>query len=345
MDMEAGPLSSQRALSRPLPKSAGRAISSSDPGLASLVEGIPQLVWRASAAGEWTWCGRQWTTFTGLRAEQSLGLGWLDALHPDDREATQLAWQQALANRATLAVHNRLFGARKGDYRWFQTRATPVLDDDGTIVEWLGTSTDIDDLVRLRDQQRILIAELQHRTRNLLGVVRSIGRQLISTSVSMEDFQARFEDRLSAMSRVQGLLSRADAREVTFRELVDMELGAVSAARDERVMADGPPVRLPDHAVQILALALHELATNALKYGALRYREGELRISWWSEKNAQRKLHVDWSEHRPRAGVPAFGMGYGRDLIENALPYQLGATTDFSLGPDGMRCSIVFPLV
>ncbi len=316
--------------------------------LQTLMEGIPQLVWRATAGGRWTWCSPQWTAFTGLERGQSAGLGWLGALHPDDREAAMRFWDQAV-HSGRLEMEGRLHHAASGDYRWFQTRATPVRDKGGIIIEWLGTSTDIHDLRLLQERQKVLVGELQHRTRNLMAVVNSIADRTARSSRDLADFGERFRNRLAALARVQGLLSRlGDHDRVTFDELIRAELSAMNHDA-AGVTAEGPSgVRLRSSTVQILALALHELATNAMKYGALAQRGGRLDIRWSCAPAAgdgRPWLHIDWRE----SGVvmpqgAARRPGHGRNLIEQALPYQLGARTRYDLGPEGVRCAISIPV-
>ena len=123
----------------------------------------------------------------------------------------------------------------------------------------------------------MLVAELHHRTRNLLAVVQSIALQTLRTSASLEGFGDEFESRLEALSRVQGLLARADREAVDLRALVEAELGAHGdgGADPGKVRVEGPPVALPAGSAQTLALALHELATNAVKYGALEAARGQ----------------------------------------------------------------------
>ena len=116
----------------------------------ALIEALPQLVWRAAEGGGWTWAGPQWIAYTGLSAELSRGLGWLDALHPHDRQAARDAWAAAKQNGLFQADH-RIRHASSGRYAWFQTRAVPVRDADGRIIEWIGTSTDIEDQVQARE--------------------------------------------------------------------------------------------------------------------------------------------------------------------------------------------------
>jgi two-component system CheB/CheR fusion protein len=148
---------------------------------------------------------------------------------------------------------------------------------------------------------------------------------------------------------VQGLLSRGDHIAVTLRELVHMEIGALGAQVDgARIVVDGSDVPLPNASVQLLALALHELATNALKYGVLDSSEGRLEVKWREEACDGRQPHLvlEWIEsgldRRDESG--AYRRGFGRELIERALPYQLDAITHYELTRDGVRCSIEIPL-
>ena len=131
-------------------KAAEQALRDGEARLRSLVEGIPQLVFRSRSSGERIWGSPQWIAYAGQSEEESVGLGWLDAVHPDDRAATMAAWAEAEA-RGLFSVEHRTFHAADGTWRWFQSRATPVRDAAGGIVEWFGTSTDIDDQVRARE--------------------------------------------------------------------------------------------------------------------------------------------------------------------------------------------------
>ena len=115
--------------------------------LLALIEGIPQLVWTATDDGRWTWASPQWVEQTGLSVERSLGHGWLAAVHPEDRDTALDFWLEA-GHRGNLAMESRLLHHQTGEYHWFKTVATPVHDDHGRIVEWFGTSTDIDNLRR-----------------------------------------------------------------------------------------------------------------------------------------------------------------------------------------------------
>ncbi|WP_040278686.1 PAS domain-containing protein, partial [Xanthomonas citri] len=328
---------------------AEHALRSSEQRLRTLMEGIPQLVWRSLDGGRWTWSSPQWSSYTGQSDAESLELGWLQAVHPDDREPTMNAWLGS-ASSGGLDIEHRLFNAAEQAYRWFHTRSAPVRDERGQVREWLGTCTESDNLRRLQEEQRVLVAELQHRTRNLITVVQSVAKQTVQTTQSMPEFAVKFDDRLAALSRVQGLLSQSDNMPTTIGALLRMELEALGAEPDQkRIVAEGPNVALRKSTVQTLALALHELATNALKHGALAVDTGTLSIRWevvsgsdtparlkllWIEEGASTQLRDDRDEVS----------GFGRRLIEKALPYSHGAQTRYELSDTRLECEIQLPL-
>ena len=129
--------------------------------LRTLVEGVPHLLWRSCDRGNWTWASPQWLAYTGLSHEASLGRGWLRAVHSDDRPATLAAWNEARAH-GMLDIEFRLQRASDGAFIWHRTQSLPVRDAAGRIVEWLGTTTDVQDL---KDHARALEAEIQERKR------------------------------------------------------------------------------------------------------------------------------------------------------------------------------------
>jgi len=310
-----------------------------------LATSIPQLVFRSHGTGERSWGSPQWEVFTGLSDAKSQGFGWLDAVHPHDRDLTVRAWRDAQAS-GEYYVEHRIRRFADGEYRWHQTRARPVSGEQSITTDWVGTSADIHDLRGLQERQQVLLAELQHRTRNLLAIVQSIARKTLRTSSSLEGFTPEFEGRLRALSRVQSLLERADHESIDLHALIKAELAAHVEGDTQQIAIDGPPVAVPPQSAQSLALALHELATNAAKYGALRQRSAKLSLTWRVEEHGgNRDPSITWRE----SGVPMgtarpSRRGYGSELIERALPYQLKAKTNLEFGSDGVRCAIMVPL-
>jgi PAS domain S-box-containing protein len=332
-------------------RAAQEQLARSEALFRTLATGIQQLVFLSRPDGSRTWVSPQWIEFTGLSLEESVDFGWLAAIHPEDREQTRHRWAAAQA-LGDYYIEHRVLRASDGAYRWHQTRARPFDPESRTTSEWVGASTDVHDLRELQEHQAVLVAELQHRTRNLIAVVRSLADRTLADSPSLDEFRGR----LAALARVQGLFSRKEAgQKATFDELIRMELTGLGAIDAEghrpQVTLDGPKgVRLRSAMVQTLALALHELATNAVKYGALARPEGRLVVRWRVEHgaDAEAQLQVVWQESGVAVPLGPEGQplrtGYGRELIERALPYQLGAGTTYALTPEGVRCTITLPL-
>ncbi|MBV8107063.1 MAG: PAS domain-containing protein [Hyphomicrobiales bacterium] len=242
------------------------------------------------------------------------------------------------------------------DGNWFLTRLRPyrTVDDkiDGVVV----TFVDIRERRRAEDtlreaesRMRVVVGELQHRTRNLIGVVMAMLDRTAGSDQTLDEFRANFRERLSALARVQGLLSRATPGEgVAFEELLASELSGQSVQNNRAVTLDGPKgLAVSSIAVQAFAMALHELTTNAIKHGALGQTNGRLNVRWRElSENGSTWIIVDWKESGVDTSQSAKrkGGGNGRRLIEDALPYQFGARTTFVIEPDGVRCQIALPV-
>ena len=281
---------------------------------------------------------------------------WVDCLHPDELAGAEAEVRAAMAEARDYVREYRVVHP-DGSIHWLHGRGRFFYDDHGAAIRMIGALVDVTERREWEERQKALVNELQHRTRNLIGVVRSISDKTARTSRDLADFHLRYRDRLDALARIQSLLSRLEDQDrVTFDSLVATELAATNSAAGQ-VTLDGPGgIRLRSSTVQILAMAIHELATNAVEHGALAQADGRLMVRWRfepAEGDRAPWLHVDWRESAvtmPGADmgpdgvrVPA-GSGQGRELIERALPYQLHARTSFNLGPDGVHCTISFPV-
>ena len=186
--------------------------------------------------------------------------------------------------------------------------------------------------------------ELQHRVTNMLAVIRSVLRRTRENSASQDEFAEHFEGRLNAIARYQSFLGVSNSVCVELEDIVREELFAVGCSDGPMCTITGPAVLLSDKSVELIALAVHELTTNAVKFGALAHG-GKLRIEWSVDGTSQTgRLYLRWSE----TGVPVMARaprehGFGRQLIEEGLPYQLAAQTSFELKPGGLDCEIVLP--
>jgi PAS domain S-box-containing protein len=324
------------------------ALMESEERFRLLATTVPHLVFRSTTEGRRTWASPQWTAYTGMNDEESEGYGWLEAIHPDDRETALVKWDEAGEEGESYYGEHRIRRKRDGMYRWHQTRAVPIRFSMDGPKEWVGSASDIHDMRQMQERQGVLVGELQHRTRNLLAVVRSIASQTAATVGSLSEFQAAFDHRLGALSRVQGLLSRTEGEAVTVESLLRMELDAVTEDWT-RIEMEGPRVLVDDGSLQTLTLVIHELSTNAARHGALADPEGRIVIQWFrrddSDNGAGGYLVIEWREkfspRKPDMGRPR---GFGRQLIEEAIPYQLGASTRFILEDAGLHCVLSLPL-
>ena len=331
-------------------KFAEETVRDSEHRLRTLMEGIPQLVWRSRDDGQWSWAGPQWLEFTGQTVAEAMGRGWLDAIHPDDRPAVHDAWRSAMEH-GSLDVEHRVRRAADGAYFWHHTRSAPLRDTADAITEWLGTTTDVQQMKGLQNNQALMVAELQHRTRNLIAVVRAIAHQTMMITGPTHAFEEQFGRRLAALARVQSLLSRSDEEPITMEALVRLELDAIGgqARAREATVISGPAIHLRHSIVQTLTLALHELATNACNYGALHHEDGRLSVTWsmLEAPEASPCIKLVWVEQGPALSnfsQAAMKGGYGRQLIERALPYTLGAKTKYELNESGVLCEIEIPV-
>ena len=277
---------------------------------------------------------------------------WVDKYIPaEDLDRVNAAIATAIAEKTLFELEHQVRHA-DGSFGWVLSRAVPMLGEDNEIVEWFGVGNNVTERRQMQDRQAVLIAELQHRTRNLIGVVRSISGQTMRGSESLKDFGIAFNQRLGALSRVQGLLSRSEDEPITIRALLRAELDALAADRmSDRILMHGPEVQLRKGTVQTFALALHELATNARKYGSLFNDKGRLEVTWhiYADETGYR-LKLKWWEigldrSREEQSPVTRPNGYGRELIERALPYSLQARTTYDLMDTELVCIIDLPIV
>lgn len=205
--------------------------------------------------------------------------------------------------------------------------------------------TNITEAKHLADRQAILLAELQHRVRNTLAMIRAISERTIRGSPSLEAFGTAWRGRLAILSRVQALLTRSANLGVDLGAILAEELAA-HAADAAQYSIEGPDLTLPPKAAEVLTLAVHELATNALKHGALSTPSGRIEISWSLDPREDGPwLTFAWRETvgQPLSAALEPRKGFGRDLIERRIPYDLHGRSTLTIAPLGASCVLEFP--
>jgi two-component sensor histidine kinase len=194
---------------------------------------------------------------------------------------------------------------------------------------------------RVAAREQALRNDLQHRVRNMLAVIRSVCMRTVSSG-DAEDIRDHLRGRLDALARFEVSRSAGKAGRSNLEDMARDELRAFEF--DERIKIDGPEIDIADDSALLVGLALHELVTNAIKFGALSSSDerAQLTLSW---RISGDRLVFDWQESAVPVLMEApLKSGFGREFIEQALPYQLGAATRFELRPGGVDCSIELPL-
>ncbi len=304
-----------------------------------LADSLPQLVWTARPDGR--------IDYTSARREKYGAIGrtdWEGIIHPDDRRATAEAWLRASEAGVPYEMEHRLFAIGKG-YAWHLSRASPLLDEQGAVVRWYGTTTDIDDQKQREENIRDLLAEVNHRSRNLLAVAQAIARCGVSTATTIHEFERRYSDRLLGLAASQDLLTDRNWRGVPLEALVRAQVALPSDGREKRFASEGPMVLLCPNATQTLGLALHELCNNALKHGALSNDYGDVSLVWRiDDSGAEPNFEITWRERGgPQVNARPVS-GFGAVVLERLTAAGLNATSTLSFDAEGLTWRLVAPL-
>lgn len=197
---------------------------------------------------------------------------------------------------------------------------------------------------RAEERTRLLVAELSHRVKNTLATVVAIARQTIQKAESLEDFRTVFMGRLETLAEAHALLFRADWSHLDIRDVLAAALGPFSAARDAFRIA-GEPAEIPPSQALTLNLIVHELATNACKYGALSVASGRVEISWSVGQSDDKPCaFFEWREIGGPPVRPPKSRGFGATLIERAIAYEFDGESRLDFQPDGLVCRLCLPL-
>lgn len=258
---------------------------------------------------------------------------------PGEREKVQEAGRQALAEGRTRFESEFRIRWADGTLHWLQMRAEILFKPDGQPDRVIGIVADIDGRKRQDEQQLLFLRELNHRVKNTLSVVQSIATQTFRGGKASRDALEAFRERLYALSKANEVLLNHEWRTFGLRELVEQIVSPYQGLPD-RIVIEGEDVSLPPRMNVPLALVLHELCTNAAKYGSLASEQGRVEIGWTSEG---RDLDFLWTESGGKEITTAFGAGFGTRLISEILAVELGAV-EFDPRPGGVRCRILMKM-
>jgi PAS domain S-box-containing protein len=280
----------------------------------------------------------------GRRPDETFGFSDLVAsVHPDDRPLMTNAIETAIRDGSNYDIEYRVV-TPAGETRWVQARGRAAqTSDEGGARRMAGVSLDITGRKLAEERQRLLLNELNHRVKNSLVAVQSIAAQTLRTSLTPELFQEAFEARIMALSQTHDLLTRENWESASLREVFDVEMMALGG--DDRVRFDyAQDIRLSPKAVVAIGMAIHELATNAAKYGALSIPEGRLKVDWRVEDGPRPTLRLTWTERDGPPVTPPTRLGFGARLLERGLAGELSGDVTLTYDSLGLICRMGLPM-
>lgn len=283
--------------------------------------------WRP-VVGESEWCG-SWR----LRYPDGSPMAHADCpMAVAVRENRQIRGAEAVAERPD------------GTLVPFLAYPTPLRDESGALIGAINMLIDISSVRRAEQHRQLLVNELNHRVKNALATVQSIALQSFGRGKADEAFR-RFEERLVALSKAHDALTEEDWDSVRLNSILSQTIFALHAYDRSRFDIAGPDVRLSPRTALSLAMAFHELCSNAAKFGALSNADGRVRVTWVIEpKDGARHIRISWAEEGGPAISPPDRRGFGSRLIERGLALELGGAVNLTFPAEGVRCDIAFPL-
>ena len=265
--------------------------------------------------------------------------------HPDDSDIDRAAFAEQVEGKLEFYSVEKRFVRKDGHVIWIAVRSSPVRSADGKLLYVVRVVQDITERKAAEERQKLLIDELNHRVKNTLATVQSLAAQTARGALTPDVFRERFEGRLIALSKAHNLLTQHRWESADLRGLLSASFAPYLGTLPERVVLRGESVVLRPRAVLTLAMAMHELATNAAKYGALSTPGGRVEIAWRPvEEQGRGLLRIDWVEQGGPPVAEPRQRGFGSKLIEGSIASELGGTAKMIFAPEGLRCEMVVPL-
>jgi len=334
----------ERARSEKARRAAEEELRESEERFRLMSEHAPVMIWMSDAQGRCLHLNKMLREFWGLTADDIATFDWGSSIHPEDVASVGETMMNAMVTRTNVSLNGR-YRRADGVYRVLHTDARPRMSD-GQFLGMIGVNVDITEREEAEAARRnaevrrdFLVAELNHRVKNTLSVVQAIANQTFRGTA--REARTAFEGRLMALARSHDLLTKSDWRSVSLRELAAM---AVQDAEEARSDLAGPDVLLPPPQAVALGMVLHELFTNALKYGALSNEGGKVALRWSCSSEEPVSIALSWKEDGGPPVVPPKRKGFGSVLLERMVKAQLDGETKIEFRPEGVACTVTAKL-
>jgi PAS domain S-box-containing protein len=299
-----------------------------------------------SLDGHWLMANARISEITGYSQDELLNLTANDITHPGDIDANDVEMQDLLDGKISFFSKDKRYIRKDGEIVWVGLTVSLERNSLGEPAYFLEVVRDIEARKRAEEHQFFLMRELSHRSKNLLAVIQAMARQTARISDGTDAFLERFTQRLHGLATSHDLLVHQNWRHVPLKDLLKQQLAPFLDADSGRLVLDGPDVAVTPEAAQALGLALHELATNAAKYGSLSVPEGSVKVVWkfQDDDESQRRLLVDWRERGGPPVQPPARYGFGHVVISRMAANSLDGKVNVDYAPDGLGWTISFPV-
>lgn len=257
-------------------------------------------------------------------------------MHPDDRESARATIKKQLEETGRYSLEYRRLPDSNGHAVWYHGSGVMLFGPDQEPTYLIGVVQDISERKAEEEQRENLVAELDHRIKNLLAVVQSVAAQSARKSASLDVFLKTFAARLKSMSSAHDLLSAARWRGATLARIAAAELGGLAPTQTRW---DGPELFLTPRAAAALSLALHELAVNAVRYGSLSTENGKVEVVW--RRTPEGGFALEWLETGGPPAAAPLTKGFGATLIEDVAGRELGGSAKITYRPSGVTAMIL----
>lgn len=284
-----------------------------------------------------------WTELTGIAWPDYSGRGWLESVHPEDH--LHFAPETVSPDENFREAEFRLWNHPAGDWRWYQARLISVPRPRGDGTEIIASLHDIHDHKLTSEQRELMLGESRHRLKNLFTVIEALAKSSRDRSQpAVEEFLNRFLGRMRAIATASDILLTKQRHNIECNALVRETLGPFMEGRDARFAVSGPDLLLPEETGATLGLAIHEMATNALKYGALSGDRGSVSVAWSAEARAdgQELVSFEWRERGGPSPTAPDKEGFGMRLIRSVPARERSGEVMIEYPPEGFSCRIAF---
>ena len=323
-----------------------RQLFESEAKFHAIANSVDQMIWSTLPDGFHDYYNDRWYEFTGVPEGSTDGEGWNGMFHPDDQEKAWARWRHSLETGEHYEIEYRL-RHRTGQYRWVLGRAQPVRDEAGRITRWYGTCTDIHEIKVAEEQRQLMLGEMNHRVKNTLAMVNVMVSQTLRQSENLKDAQVAIQSRIGMMAQAHDRLIKAAWAQTRILEVIEAAL-APHRTGEGRFAIEGPDVPIGSKQALALTMALHELSTNATKYGALSGDgdDGKIAVRWKVARasDGAEVFHLSWTESGGPLVTPPSRKGFGSRMIEQALAGYFNGSAELNYAPEGLSFMLQAPL-